>query len=578
MALSRAESKVYRALQDIPGLHLVENYNYVSRSQTQVVDGEVDIIAISVDGLFLIEVKGGQVSLSNGAWTSTDYHGKTHTIKNPYGQLRKAKYALIAYLKRRLGYAPFIEERVALPDTVFPSQHLPADAPVGTLLDAEGIKDSKAVTDWLSSSRVARRQLSDRVREQIANALLPTVATKRSYYADVEQVSSSLDQLTDETIALTNEQISVLEMLSGSRRNFIGGRAGTGKTLVAIEQARRLRDSGMKVLFLTSSTESARWTSWQVEHSIPKRQTKWDLGQRLHNFRSNTAGGVLVVTATELAYALKGLALEMPWQDVDPLFSRGDRAGTVSRRGEVLSTKLETVIFGQEELPRFDAIVVDEGQDLASSTYELLELLLTDESISPLYVFADLYQRSLSEAGYRFNLPFEANRLVLNVNCRNTQEISRVLASLNVPGASSRDIAGPPVNCLTRPTPEQRADLAVATVERLIESSQFRLDDIRVVYLKGESATYKALKSRFGRSRRIDGLPVPCTTDMIKGLEAEVCIVVAGKSKSADSPIDAELYKAISRARSLLYIIAPQETLDLLRCTDPRSQVDDLSP
>ncbi len=57
-------------------------------------------------------------------------------------------------------------------------------------------------------------------------------------------------ELQDEILRLTSEQIRCLESLRGNRRCFFSGAAGTGKTVLAVEFAKRNARNGDRVLFL----------------------------------------------------------------------------------------------------------------------------------------------------------------------------------------------------------------------------------------------------------------------------------------------------------------------------------------
>lgn len=52
--------------------------------------GESDFVIIAPEfGCFVIEVKGGTISLSNREWSSTSDNGETHNICNPFEQAQK---------------------------------------------------------------------------------------------------------------------------------------------------------------------------------------------------------------------------------------------------------------------------------------------------------------------------------------------------------------------------------------------------------------------------------------------------------------------------------------------------------
>ena len=63
-------------------------------------------------------------------------------------------------------------------------------------------------------------------------------------------LNSQLDGIDEKLNRATEEQYHVLKQLGRNKRLLIPGGAGTGKTLIAVEHAKRLSSAGNKVLFL----------------------------------------------------------------------------------------------------------------------------------------------------------------------------------------------------------------------------------------------------------------------------------------------------------------------------------------
>jgi len=69
---------------------------------------------------------------------------------------------------------------------------------------------------------------------------------------------------------------------------------------------------------------------------------------------------------------------------------------------------------------RFDAIIIDEGQDFEALWWLSIQELLKDPTNGPLYIFYDDNQHIYST---RMEFPLEEEPMLLCENCRNTQRI-----------------------------------------------------------------------------------------------------------------------------------------------------------
>jgi superfamily I DNA/RNA helicase len=106
-------------------------------------------------------------------------------------------------------------------------------------------------------------------------------------------------------------------------------------------------------------------------------------------------------------------------------------------RDEVASGLMDaTENLSKRNLPsKFDAVIVDEGQDFLPDWWMAVELLLRDPSKSHLRVFRDTNQRigHLSPEGVEYDLssPAELGEpFVLDMNCRNTRRIGHYCAEI----------------------------------------------------------------------------------------------------------------------------------------------------
>lgn len=191
------------------------------------------------------------------------------------------------------------------------------------------------------------------------------------------------------TIAkLTNEQYKILDFLRGHRRVAIKGCAGSGKTLVAAEKAIRLDRDKKRVLMLCHNAHLAEYL----------RDLTQGTRIQVHDFSS-------------WVYALAG--------DV----GSGQSGWTPYEEPteEVLSDALDHLV---ESADRYDAIIIDEGQDFRDEWWLLVDAALSDAETGILYVFHDDNQM-LSPRSLKY--PVTDAPYTLSANCRNGGRIFKLV-------------------------------------------------------------------------------------------------------------------------------------------------------
>ncbi len=143
-------------------------------------------------------------------------------------------------------------------------------------------------------------------------------------------------------VTLTERQFTILDMLNAQRRAVILGVAGSGKTLLAAEKARRLAAQGFEVLLTCFNRPLAEYLAATIG--------------RLDRVTVSTFHRLAEKFGQEAGLIGPDPAHDTPYFDGLP---------------DVLDRALRTV-----PEPRFDAIVVDEGQDLDQEWWlPLLDLL-----------------------------------------------------------------------------------------------------------------------------------------------------------------------------------------------------------
>jgi hypothetical protein len=218
--------------------------------------GELDFVVLCRDGLFVLEVKSGRVSLHDGLWTYTDRFGRGHTsAEGPFRQGRSGMFALRDRLRSDLPPATVaglvFGHGVVFPGTDFP--HASAEWTAAMVIDADKIRGrhdlteplQELVTYWRTKTRGAATLSPSRV-DLIGDFLRPEFDKVPSLRHRADQVFTAMERLTE-------EQYRQLDLVEESERVVCAGGAGTGKTFLAAEIARRDAARGARVLLTCKS-------------------------------------------------------------------------------------------------------------------------------------------------------------------------------------------------------------------------------------------------------------------------------------------------------------------------------------
>lgn len=258
---SRGEAKVYRSLRDgLSGDYTVlfQVGWILQREGDRARDGETDFLICHPEhGYLCVEVKGGGIGLDarTGEWFSIDRRGRRHGIKDPAKQALRAKYSVRAKLaeQRRWraaagsevlhGHAVFFPDIASVATVSGPD--LPA-ALIGCAADLERPQRwvDAAFAFWEANARNAAplgRKGVDAVREVFGRSFEAAPLT-------TPRLASRLAVQEARRLKLTQDQLRVLDFVRAHRRVAVRGGAGTGKTVLALEKARRLAGEGFRTL------------------------------------------------------------------------------------------------------------------------------------------------------------------------------------------------------------------------------------------------------------------------------------------------------------------------------------------
>ena len=390
-----------------------------------------------------------------------------------------------------------------------------------------GTRVPEILAYW-GSGRPPARVLDERQFTQFRkHVLLPRWRLAPTFGARLELDSQAIVRLSD-------EQVEVLRSLVSAPRLCVRGGAGSGKTLLALELARAAALEGRHVLLTCFNIALARW--------IGETVASW--GPLADRIRAATFHDLCHEAAAAIG-------------DIPPPPARGDKPAAGAYWNEALPDRLLAALEAGR-LPRYDAVIVDEGQDFHRDWFDLLEGLLRDPKRGAFVIFYDPAQDIF---GTGCNLPpYPAT--VLGVNFRNTRSIAGFLSGLAERAAApfSRNPEGePPV---FHPQPHGAAAAARA-VERLVEDlvNEKHVPPGRITVIAPhtrENSCLSGIDHLAGQRLSTDPLDragaVLCTTiHKFKGLESDVVILVDVREDDLFCG-RAFLYTAAARARVLLHV------------------------
>jgi hypothetical protein len=564
----KAEHKVVQRLEEAlsgDGYRIYANVEWTGPTSERgpARDGEADVVVTHADhGLLVIETKSGQPSRSNsGTWSI----GSLVLKKSPFEQAATSKRFLVEKLRDLPDWPSAIDpmrgHAVAFPDVdlaSLPAGHalLGVDSPTELVLDAtildtdEGIRSwiGTAFGYWIGDGRSHRRPLGTQGVERVDELLRPVVSLHRL-------VKGRIEDDREELIRASREQALILNRHRSMRRVEVAGPAGSGKSMLAVEKARKLAAEGYRTLFVCFNQRLA--THLQ------------------HDLQDATSPGGLEVTTFHRLCELKGSAAGVLPARPNPI-PREWWDGT-------LPETLDAAIDAQPD-DRYHAVIVDEGQDFAIGWLESLGLLLRDQDQGVFWVFHDPAQ-ALFRPDVVADLGLE--RLELFEDHRNPPAVAALAKRFRSDGADIISLRqdGLPADIVEATPGDETVDALRRSLHRLIVEE--KVATFRIAVLSGVGAIRSDVwkQRKYGNTllwnEALDddggskGLPperVPEEPDDVvlfetirrfKGLERDVIVLV--ELPEADARLDQLLYVGLTRATTHVVVIAPHTIAERLR-------------
>lgn len=545
------ELMVFEELKDAP-----ETSNWIVlhsldiAEHSQRVSGELDFVVIIPEkGVLCLEVKSHRrIERQDGRWLFGD---RKREQKSPFVQVRDAMHDLREHFQQK---NPDLSDVVFWSGVVFPYVNFSECSPEWhdwQVIDRKKLKSRGIVSLVESMIQNARDYLretpsaawfdpgDDTLNRENCERIVDTL---RHNFEVHQSPKSRAEERESEILEYTQKQYRALDTMARNPRVSFLGPAGTGKTTLAIEAARREKAKGRNVLVVCFNRYLGKWMSEQLQ---PLK---------------GVSAGTLHSHMIELV-------------DASP----------VGKSADFWREKLpeEAAIQAIETETEYDTLIVDEAQDLMRESYlNFLDIMVSGGLQHGRWrLFGDFANQDIYSDDY-FN---ESDKLVsietftdtynvpiysLSENCRNKPRIASFVESLSQlePGYSEILRRDDGVDPEVHFHDEEGDELLVEVLESLYDRD-YSGEDIAVLQPSLKSDPLQGVvdgrvSERWEQRLREysedgEGYVTYSTIHAFKGLEAPA-VVVAGFD-SIDQPESRELfYVATSRAQDKLVVLAPE--------------------
>ncbi len=508
------EEEIFNILKEKlpPNVYVAHSFEIkdIDNVTGEIYESEIDFLAIIPnEGCLIIESKNARIypeakGISyNYYGTEFDYlwhlpNGEVMKYNGPFRQAERSMRNFTKYLRygRAKDYGFYdkvtFTNCVLLPlinQNTVNSWKLPADAgSVKFILSKDDLRSKdedhlyKRILEIIKLQKNKNYKCMD---EEECRRFIQTVVAPRCNLLPSKNLFVNLQN--ERLDAFLHQQLVILDFMEEQKIAVISGGAGTGKTKIALEKAKRLSDEGKKVLFLCFNRKLKEHLAREYQFENIRYET---IDSLYYSYFGNDAN-----------------------DNYNPLRARIDK-------------DYEKGIFPYKNF------IVDEAQDFGRKDIEgsgflkLLQDIAEIEDDGCCYFFYDKYQLVQSK-----EIPSVIRnadcKMTLYKNCRNTQNIANTSYKVfTEEELSKRDIKGFEIGDIPRAINCSKADVYETVVKMVTFFRNKGYKDIVVLSAREEGGSALSEKAR-GDYLFIDGFKCLFTTcRKFKGLEAEAVIVV----------------------------------------------------
>jgi hypothetical protein len=522
-----AEKKVFDQLKKVSHIYdIFYSRKFITDGIGKKPEYEVDfIIAIPEKAIICLEVKGGVINYS-GAKDEWSQNSRV-MAKRPDSQASSASHALIKGFTEVIGDMA-IGWGLCFPDGDLGSKALPASIDSNQIIDQLSLlhidKALEYLFDFVKKQNASRLGVRHWMYNKFKTELLRDIGF-------VQVLSTRVKYNEQRFVELTSTQVDVFNRLKANKSIITTGPAGSGKTIIAKTLAQDFINNKKKVLFLCFNRTLAN----KIRYEFDRNETLIEVAT-FHSFARK------IIDIYDAKWWKDNSSSEDFWELDVPI-------------------KLEECLSFYKD--KYNAIIIDEGQDFKEFWFELIFSLGTKDAGK--YIFMDEMQDIF---GHFTKIPNEETFIKYNLpeNCRNTKTIvsylSEVISKKIKTFANSPDGEAIVVKSFHNQTEQQKylldeiksltREQGISVNQILILLNSSKTDSCIGDTVKAGKLAIKALDNK-GRFQR-DAINYT-TINTFKGLEADIVFIVDADKIPVKQKHE-KLYTEASRAKHKLYVLA----------------------